>query len=155
MLGIDETRRGRPLWTRAADGAGWVKLETFETNFVDLAGTQGLLGQASGRTKANVIAGLDERGQAWKDAVQVVAMDPYATYRPAVAEALAHADRGRSFPPGAAGQPGGHRTSAAGSPGTPTAAAAGPPTRRGRPAGGCCAGGNGSAPTSSRRCGTT
>jgi transposase len=90
-LGIDETRRGKPRWTRAEDGEGWVKLETFETNFVDLGGSQGLLGQASGRTKANVVAWLDERGQAWKDAVRVVAMDPCATYRAAVAEALPHA----------------------------------------------------------------
>src|SRR3989440_537290 len=90
-VGIDEARRGRPRWTRAEDGEGWVKLETFETNFVDLAGTQGLLGQASGRTRANVVAWLDERGQAWKDAVQVVAMDPCATYRAAVTEALPHA----------------------------------------------------------------
>jgi transposase len=90
-LGIDETRRGKPRWTRAEDGEGWVKLETFESNFVDLGGSQGLLGQASGRTKANVIAWLDERGQAWKDAVRVVAMDPCATYRAAVAEALPHA----------------------------------------------------------------
>jgi transposase len=91
VLGIDETRRGKPRWTRGADGEGWVKLETFETNFVDLAGNQGLLGQASGRTKANVVAWLDDRGQAWKDAVAVVAMDPCATYRAAVAEALPHA----------------------------------------------------------------
>jgi transposase len=91
VLGIDETRRGKPRWTRAQDGEGWVKLETFETNFVDLEGTQGLLGQASGRTKANVVAWLDERGQAWKDAVAVVAMDPCATYRAAVAQAPPHA----------------------------------------------------------------
>jgi hypothetical protein len=57
-----ETGRGKPRWTRAEDGAGWVELETFETNFVDLDGCPGLLGQASGRTKANVIAWLDQRG---------------------------------------------------------------------------------------------
>ena len=91
VLGIDETRRGKPRWTRGEDGKGWVKLETFETNFVDLGGTQGLLGQASGRTRANVVAWLDERGQAWKNAVRVVAMDPCATYRAAVAHALPHA----------------------------------------------------------------
>ena len=91
VLGIDETRRRKPRWTRKEDGEGWVKLETFETNFVDLAGSQGLLGQASGRTKGNVVAWLDERGPAWKDAVAVVAMDPCATYRAAVAEALPHA----------------------------------------------------------------
>lgn len=88
VLGIDETRRGRPRWTRDTEDGRRVKLETFETNFVDLTGNQGLLGQASGRTKANVVAWLDERGQAWKDAVAVVAMDPCATYRAAVTHAL-------------------------------------------------------------------
>src|SRR3954465_296738 len=91
ILGIDETRRGKPRWTRDAETGSWTKLEPFETNFVDLAGPQGLLGQASGRTKVNVVAWLDERGQAWKDAVAVVAMDPCAPYRAAVAEALPHA----------------------------------------------------------------
>ncbi|MBW8709586.1 MAG: ISL3 family transposase [Mycobacterium sp.] len=91
VLGIDETRRGKPRWARDAGSGTWTKLETFETNFVDLAGTQGLLGQASGRTKANVVAWLTDRGQAWTDAVEVVAMDPCATYRAAVAEALPRA----------------------------------------------------------------
>jgi transposase len=91
VLGMDETRRGQPRWTKDAEDGRWVKLETFETNFVDLAGTQGLLGQASGRTKANVVAWLDERGQVWKDAVQIVAIDPCATYRATIAEALPHA----------------------------------------------------------------
>jgi transposase len=38
-----------------------------------------------------VVAWLDERGQAFTDAVEVVAMDPCAIYRAAVAEALPHA----------------------------------------------------------------
>ena len=60
-----------------------MRLERFETNFVDLAGRQGLLGQACGRTKANVVAWLDERGQEWKDQVAIVAMDPCRTIRTA------------------------------------------------------------------------
>jgi len=84
MLGIDETRRGRPRWTRCEVTDTWVKLERFETNFVDLAGSQGLLGQASGRRKDNVIGWLDMRGQDWKDQVKIVAMDPCATYRSAI-----------------------------------------------------------------------
>jgi len=68
-----------------------LKLERFETNFVDLAGPQGLLGQASGRRKDNVIGWLDERGQDWKDQIQIVAMDPCATYRAAVRQALPNA----------------------------------------------------------------
>ena len=69
----------------------WRLTERFETNFVDLAGSQGLLGQTSGRTKLAVVAWLDERGQAWKDNVQIVAMDPCASYRAAVHEALPQA----------------------------------------------------------------
>jgi transposase len=89
-LGIDETRRGRPRWTR--DEAGnWLRLERFETNFVDLAGAGGLLGQTAGRTGAAVVSWLDARGEAWKAAVQVVAMDPHAGYRAAAAEALPNA----------------------------------------------------------------
>ncbi len=67
VLGIDKTRRGRPRWTQDQDTGGWVKLERFETNFVDLTGDsdrpQGLLGQASGRRKRNVIEWLDARGR--------------------------------------------------------------------------------------------
>ena len=91
VLGIDETRRGKPVWVLAPDGKGWVKTERFETNFVDLGGCQGLLGQAAGRTKANAVAWLQERGQAWQDHVQIVAMDPCAAYRAAVREALPNA----------------------------------------------------------------
>jgi transposase len=35
-----------------------------------------------------VIAWLDARRQGWKDQVQIVAMDPCATYRAAVQQAL-------------------------------------------------------------------
>ncbi len=91
VLGIDETRRGRPRWTRCETTSTWLKLERFETNFVDLGGPQGLLGQASGRRRDNVIGWLDERGQDWKDQVQIVAMDPCATYRAAIRQALPNA----------------------------------------------------------------
>ena len=39
LLGIDETRFGRPRWLRTRDDAGnerWVRLEPWETGFVDL-----------------------------------------------------------------------------------------------------------------------
>jgi transposase len=91
VLGIDETRRGRPRWERDSDSGAWRRLERFETNFVDLAGDGGLLGQTAGRTAASVVAWLDARGAAWKAAVRVVAMDPCATYRRAVQEALPQA----------------------------------------------------------------
>lgn len=91
VLGIDETRRGRARWRQDPDTGQWVRLDMFETNFFDLDGAGGLLGQAGGRTKKTVTQWLDERGQEWKDAVQVVAIDPSATYRSAIQEALPHA----------------------------------------------------------------
>ncbi|WP_175484218.1 transposase [Modestobacter sp. DSM 44400] len=47
--------------------------------------------QTAGRSKAAVTDWLDTLGQEWKDAVAVVAMDPCASYRAAVREALPHA----------------------------------------------------------------
>jgi hypothetical protein len=54
VLGIDETRRGRPRWTKNDDGR-WVRSERFETNFVDLSGPGGLLAKAAGRTLKTVV----------------------------------------------------------------------------------------------------
>ena len=91
VLGIDETRRGRPRWCRDIETGRWVRLERFETNFVDLAGDGGLLGQTAGRTVAAVTAWLDARGDEWKAGVRIVAMDPCATYRRAITDALPQA----------------------------------------------------------------
>ena len=60
VLGIDETRRGKPRWILAETGR-WVRVDPWDTGFVDLAGVQGLLGQREGRTGAAVIAWLSER----------------------------------------------------------------------------------------------
>lgn len=154
VLGIDETRRGRPTWRQDPDTGKWLA-ERFETNFVDLAGTQGLLGQTAGRTKSTVLSWLNARGAGWKNAVEIVAMDPCAPYRAAIRQALPHAmivadhfhlvrlanqavtevrrrvswdaygRRGRQTDP------------------------------RGQPAAGCCAPGSGSPTDSSPGCGTT
>jgi transposase len=91
VLGIDETRRGRPVWVQDPATGRWGLSERFETNFVDLAGDQGLLGQTAGGTSKAVVAWLEDRGQAWRDAVRIVAMDPCAPYRAAVREALPNA----------------------------------------------------------------
>lgn len=90
VLGIDETRRGRARWRKRPDGT-WDKLERFETNFVDLSGGQGLLGQAAGRTGSAVVDWLTARGPQWKQAVRVVAIDPAACYRTAIRRSLPHA----------------------------------------------------------------
>lgn len=94
ILGIDETRFGRPRWVRITEGehAGqWRLSDPWETGFVDLAGGQGLLGQVAGRTGAAVVGWLDARGQAWKAAVELVAIDPSSPYRNAIRQALPQA----------------------------------------------------------------
>ena len=61
VLGIDETRRGKPRWERDAVTGKWRRVDRWDTGFVDLAGGQGLLGQVEGRTKATVIDWLTAR----------------------------------------------------------------------------------------------
>ncbi|GJF14858.1 ISL3 family transposase [Mycolicibacterium cyprinidarum] len=84
VLGIDETRRGRPRWERCTATGRWVRVDPWDTGFVDLAGDQGLLGQREGRTSATVIDWLSERGTEFRDAVEFVAIDPAAVYASAV-----------------------------------------------------------------------
>jgi transposase len=91
VLGIDETRRGTPKWIQDADTGRWLRTERFETNFTDVSGDGRLAGQVAGRTGKAVTGWLDDRGQAWKDQVRFVAIDPCAVYRSAVGRALPNA----------------------------------------------------------------
>jgi len=91
VLGIDETRRGKPKWIRDPVTGGWVRTERFETNFTDLSGDGRLLGQVAGRTGKAVTGWLEDRGQGWRDQVAFVAIDPCAVYRSAVSRALPQA----------------------------------------------------------------
>ena len=84
VLGIDETRRGKPRWQRCSDTQQWVRVDPWDTGFVDLAGDQGLLGQREGRTGAAVIDWLRERGDAFRAGVEYVAIDPAAVYATAI-----------------------------------------------------------------------
>lgn len=59
VLGIDETRRGKPRWERCAQTGRWLRVDPWDTGFVDLAGDQGLLGQHEGRSGADVIGWLN------------------------------------------------------------------------------------------------
>ena len=65
VLGMDETRFGRPRWLpdgAHADGRiRWRRTDPWETGFVDITGDQALLGQAGGRTSAAVKAWLAAR----------------------------------------------------------------------------------------------
>lgn len=58
-------------------------------------GVQGLLGQVAGRTSAAVARWLAERGQAWRDGVEVVAIDPSAPYAAAVHQRVTREYLGR------------------------------------------------------------
>jgi hypothetical protein len=91
VLGIDETRRGKPRWHRDPL-VRWHRVDRWGTGFIDLNGDQGLLGQAEGRTTATVIGWLEARSQAFRDAIRCVVIDPAAAYRAAITlELLAHA----------------------------------------------------------------
>ena len=84
VLGIDETRRGKPRWTREQASGRWVRTDPWDTGFVDLAGDQGLLGQVEGRTGAAVRQWLEAQSEAFRSRVTHVVIDPSAAYASAV-----------------------------------------------------------------------
>ncbi|WP_255606089.1 ISL3 family transposase [Mycolicibacterium xanthum] len=84
VLGIDETRRGKPRWRHCTDTASWVRVDPWDTGFVDLAGDQGLLGQREGRSRAAVIDWLGQRSAEFRAGIEYVAIDPAAVYASAV-----------------------------------------------------------------------
>jgi transposase len=92
VLGMDETRFGRPRWLPDgvhADGRiRWQRTDPWETGFVDITGKQALVGQVDGRTSAAVQAWLGARTQEFRAGVEVVVIDPHAGYAAAVRAAL-------------------------------------------------------------------
>lgn len=91
-LGIDEHRRGRPRFTADEDTGEYVLLaDRWHTCFFDLSGGQGLLGQVEGRTADDAAYWLAQCSPAWRDAVQVVAIDMCSIYASAVRRMLPHA----------------------------------------------------------------
>ena len=88
-LGIDEHRRGRPRWRRDEQTGEYVQLaDRWHTCFYDLSGKQGMLGQAEGRTADDAAYWLAGATPAWRDAVQVVAIDMCSIYLSAVRRIL-------------------------------------------------------------------
>ncbi len=87
VLGIDETRRGKPRWHYDPDSQRWVRTDPWDTGFVDLSGDQGLLGQVEGRTSACVVTWLKARTPEFREQIRFVAIDPAAVYAHAVATA--------------------------------------------------------------------
>jgi transposase len=88
-LGIDEHRRGRPRFAYDESTGEYVLLaDRWHTCFFDLSGDQGLLGQVEGRTADDAAYWLAQAAPAWRDAVQVVAIDMCSIYASAVRRML-------------------------------------------------------------------
>jgi transposase len=91
-LGIDEHRRGRPRWRADEETGEYVLLaDRWHTCFFDLSGDQGLLGQVEGRTADDAAYWLAQAPPAWREAIQVVAIDMCSIYASAVRRALPRA----------------------------------------------------------------
>jgi transposase len=85
VLGIDETRRGKPRWVRDEQDKGaqgtparWPPVDPYDTGFGDLAGVWGLWGQREGRTSACVLTWLQAQTPEFREAIGFVAIDPAA-----------------------------------------------------------------------------
>lgn len=91
-LGIDEHRRGRPRWrTDTLTGETVQLADRWHVCFYDLDGNQGLLGQVEGRTCDDAAYWLAGATPAWREAVQVVAIDMCTIFASAVRRMLPHA----------------------------------------------------------------
>ena len=89
VLGIDETRRGKPVWVQDPDTKRWgLACDRWHTGFVDADGTGGLLAQVEGRTSAATIKWLKAQPQPWRAGITHVTIDLSAAYAKAVREAL-------------------------------------------------------------------
>ena len=89
VLGIDETRRGKPIWAQDPHTKRWVlACDRWHTGFVDAAGTGGLLAQIEGRSAAATIAWLNAQPASWRAGITHVTIDLSASYAKAAREAL-------------------------------------------------------------------
>jgi transposase len=86
VLGIDETRATSLRWVFAE--AGWRLSNPWLTSFVDLHGDGGIIGLAPGRSGGCVRNWLAEQPQRFRNAVEVVAIDPSAPYASGLRRAL-------------------------------------------------------------------
>jgi len=92
VLGIDETRRGRPCWQYNTELGVWeMTVDRWHVGFVDISGGQGLLGQVEGRTAQTVIDWINGRSDDWRAAVRHVVIDMCTVFKAAVTAVLPHA----------------------------------------------------------------
>jgi transposase len=90
-LGIDETRFRSVRWV--LDGITWKRSDPWLTSFVDCSrdGPGSLLGLAPGRTGACVREWLGEQTAAFREAIEIVVIDPSAPYASGIRAALPNA----------------------------------------------------------------
>lgn len=88
-LGIDEHRRGRPRWkTDPETGEYQLLADRWHVNFCDLSGNQGMIGQVEGRTSDDTAYWLALAPPAWRDRIEIVAIDMCSIFLSAVRRAL-------------------------------------------------------------------
>jgi transposase len=87
-LGIDETRFRSVRWI--LDGITWKRSDPWLTSFVDCSrdGSGSLLGLAPGRTGGCVREWLGEQSPAFREAIELVVIDPSAPYASGIRTAL-------------------------------------------------------------------
>ncbi|MGW3635127.1 ISL3 family transposase [Streptomyces sp. NPDC005122] len=91
-IGIDETRRGKPVWKQNPSTGKWeLVADAWHIGFVDAIGGRGLFGQVEGRNAASVADWLTSQPASWREQVRYVAIDLCSTFRAAVHRALPHA----------------------------------------------------------------
>lgn len=91
-IGIDETRRGKPVWKQNPATGKWeLVADAWHIGFVDAISGQGLFGQVEGRNAASVADWLTSQPATWREQVRHVAIDLCSTFRAAVTRALPHA----------------------------------------------------------------
>ncbi len=82
---------GRPNWRHTRKGGKYVTVIIDLTPIRDGTGPARLLDMVEGRSKAAFKTWLAERPQAWRDAIEVVAMDGFTGFKTATSEALPEA----------------------------------------------------------------
>jgi transposase len=88
-LGIDEHRYRRVRWFRD-ENDGWRRVEPWMSTIVNADCGQ-VLGIVDGRDSAAVGGWLAARSQAWRNRIEVVAIDPSAAFKKAILQQLPNA----------------------------------------------------------------
>jgi transposase len=92
--GIDETHRGKPRCEYRAETARWVRVDPWDTGFIDLAPVHDRSGPArlhdvvAGRSATALASWPSAQTADFAQTVQVIAMDGYAGYKTAAAQVM-------------------------------------------------------------------